>query len=125
MDMTGRLAMRIKMYVFLIILLLLSLYNEQALGQSRTIENVIEEASYSIVKINVYDITGSKKAEGSGFFINDGRILTNYHVIEGAYSIEVISYFDTYENVTIEKSNEDTDLALLSVNSKYDIPYIS
>jgi hypothetical protein len=70
-----------------------------------------------VVKIVVYDITGAKSGQGSGFFIGDGKIVTNAHVVQDAYSAEVHGSLGLYENVTILKEDEDIDLALLQVSA--------
>lgn len=46
----------------------------------------------SVVEIHVYDPDGYYFAQGSGFFIDTwGTIVTNYHVMEDAYSAEVLT----------------------------------
>ncbi|HYE66210.1 MAG TPA: tetratricopeptide repeat protein [Pyrinomonadaceae bacterium] len=43
----------------------------------------------SVVAIVTYDSKGEKLTHGSGFFIAPDRVVTNRHVLEGAYSAEV------------------------------------
>lgn len=86
-----------------------------AFAQTSSIENIINNALPSVVKIVVYDITGSKRVEGSGFFIGPGKIITNAHVIDSVYSAEVQSSLELYEKITIIKRGDDVDLALLMV----------
>ena len=51
-------------------------------------EQIYERISKSVVEVLTYDERGDAFALGSGFFIDDkGTVVTNYHVIEGAYSI--------------------------------------
>ena len=45
----------------------------------------------SAVAIETFDAHGEKLSRGSGFFIDTDRIVTNRHVIEGAYRAEVHS----------------------------------
>jgi tetratricopeptide (TPR) repeat protein len=45
----------------------------------------------SAVAIETFDIRGEKLSRGSGFFIDTDRIVTNRHVIEGAFRAEVHS----------------------------------
>ncbi len=55
---------------------------------------------------------------GSGFFIGDGKIVTNYHVIEGANKIVVKTYNNKQIEVkTIIGYNKAIDLAILKVDS--------
>lgn len=86
-----------------------------AFAQTLTVEDIIKDASPSVVKIIVYDITGTKRREGSGFFISRGEIVTNAHVVDRAYSAEVHSSLNVYEQITITKRDDEVDLALLTV----------
>src|SRR6267154_3619027 len=45
----------------------------------------------SAVAIETFDAHGEKLSRGSGFFIDTDRIVTNRHVIEGAYRAEIHS----------------------------------
>lgn len=48
---------------------------------------IFTQASPSVVLIEVFDDEGHKRALGSGFLVSaSGSVLTNYHVIRGAYS---------------------------------------
>jgi len=82
-----------------------------------SVEDIFKYVSPAVVSIIVYDDIGDEIAFGSGFFIGNGKILTNAHVVEDAYSAEVHSLRKTYENVTIIKRDDDVDLAVLEVNS--------
>lgn len=58
---------------------------------------------------------------GSGFFIGDGRIVTNYHVIKGASKIVVTtSDKKQYEITHILGYDETLDLAILELNIDHD-----
>ena len=61
------------------------------------------------------------QGQGSGFFIGDGMIVTNYHVIEGAESIQVTTYdnkkFDVDRIIGYDK---DLDLAVIGVTAVND-----
>ena len=59
----------------------------------------------------------SGQSLGSGFVIdNDGHIVTNYHVIDGATSIKVRFSNDDTLTATLVGSDPSTDLALLDVD---------
>jgi S1-C subfamily serine protease len=48
---------------------------------------IFAQASPSVVLIEVFDDEGHKRAFGSGFLVSSGgSVVTNYHVIRGAYS---------------------------------------
>ena len=59
------------------------------------------------------------QSSGSGVVIADGYVLTNYHVVDGATSLEVTSGDKTY-TATVAGSDETLDLAVLKVD-KLDI----
>jgi S1-C subfamily serine protease len=54
------------------------------------------------------------KSTGTGFFVADGTVVTNYHVIEGATKVEV-SWGQTTAEATIAVRDKANDLALLTV----------
>jgi S1-C subfamily serine protease len=95
----------------------ISTINSRMLSKNMSVEDIAKYVSPSVVTIVVYDNTGNCFALGSGFFIGNGKILTNAHVVEGAYSAKVRSLLKTYEDVTIIKRDSDVDLAVLEVNS--------
>ncbi|HPS81809.1 MAG TPA: trypsin-like peptidase domain-containing protein [Candidatus Limiplasma sp.] len=55
------------------------------------------------------------ESSGSGVVVADGYVLTNYHVVEGASSLEVTSGDKTY-TATVVGSDENLDLAVLKVD---------
>ena len=60
------------------------------------------------------------RSSGTGFIVNGGYIITNYHVIEGAESIEV--YFEDSRRpyaVTVIGSDEEIDIAVLQVGEDF------
>lgn len=62
---------------------------------------------------------GEVQASGSGVIISqDGHIITNNHVVEGASSVAVIYEDGTRTNATIVGTDPVTDIAVLKVNDK-------
>lgn len=55
------------------------------------------------------------QSSGSGVVVADGYVLTNYHVVDGASSLEVTSGDKTYE-ATVAGSDESLDIAVLKVD---------
>jgi len=55
---------------------------------------------------------------GTGFFISEDEILTNYHVIEGAMTISVVNQNKKRSSAVVLKSDMKRDLALLKTNMK-------
>ncbi len=79
-----------------------------------TSEEVYAKCSPSTVQINVESAAGS--VIGSGFFIETNKVVTNYHVIEGAKSIKVQLKSGEQVNVnSIVGCDENLDIAILSV----------
>ena len=73
---------------------------------------------------NYYFDQGYQAITGSGFIINEGKqIITNKHVVEGAYKIFVRNGFGELRYATIEKLSEYDDLALLTLDTPYNSDY--
>lgn len=56
------------------------------------------------------------QSSGSGVVVAEGYVLTNYHVVEDATSLEITSGDNTYA-ATVAGYDEDLDLAVLKVDS--------
>jgi serine protease Do len=65
------------------------------------------------------------EALGSGFVISeDGYIVTNNHVIEGADEIEIEFYSGDRLKATLVGTDPNTDIALLKVDSEEPLPFV-
>jgi tetratricopeptide (TPR) repeat protein len=72
----------------------------------------------SAVAIETFDARGEKLSRGSGFFIDTDRVVTNRHVIEGAYRAEVHSSTGAvYPVKGVLAVDAEGDLALLKVDA--------
>lgn len=81
----------------------------------RTFAQVYEQVSPSVVAINVEARTGA--GGGSGFVVDQqGHIVTNYHVINGATSIEVNFLDGTIVRAEVTGTDPDSDLAVIKVD---------
>ena len=86
---------------------------------------LVKKAADSVVEISTESVvTGSfaqqyvQQGAGSGVIISqDGYILTNNHVINGANSVKVRLRDSTEYDATIIGSDSDNDIALLKVNA--------
>lgn len=81
-----------------------------------SLTQLYERVNQGVVSISVLTEFGS--GQGSGFVIdNEGHIVTNYHVVEGADQVEVSfpSGFKTYGNVV--GTDLDSDLAVVKVEA--------
>ena len=82
----------------------------------------------SLPKNNKYEISDSRfesvvvvktgSGLGSGFYVNDDEIVTNYHVIENARNITVIDKDKKRSSAVVIKKDLKRDLALLKTNAK-------
>lgn len=79
---------------------------------------------YSLCNASTVEVIATDEygeALGSGFFISDKTIVTNYHVIEGANKLEAVTYDNKkYEIKNILGYSEDIDLAVLELDADYD-----
>src|SRR5258707_15714497 len=72
----------------------------------------------SAVAIETFDARGEKLSRGSGFFIDVDRIVTNRHVIEGAYRAEVhLNSGNAYQVRSVAAVDAEGDLALLKIDA--------
>ena len=53
--------------------------------------NVTRRASPAVITLNTYNASGRQTGLGSGFFLSDGRIVTNRHVVEGSSRVEAVT----------------------------------
>ncbi|HJP94587.1 MAG TPA: tetratricopeptide repeat protein [Pyrinomonadaceae bacterium] len=71
----------------------------------------------SAVAIETFDSRGEKLSRGSGFFVDTDRIVTNRHVLEGAYRAEVHSSTGTVFPVKgVLAVDAEGDIALLKID---------
>lgn len=72
----------------------------------------------SAVAIETFDARGEKLARGSGFFIDVDRVVTNRHVIDGAYRAEVhLNSGHTFPVKSVLAVDAEGDVALLKVEA--------
>ena len=70
------------------------------------------------ITTNFFGYKTTSAASGSGFFLtDDGYVLTNYHVIEGASSIKVTTYDDVSYTAELVGYSESNDIAVLKVDA--------
>src|ERR1041385_1388187 len=71
----------------------------------------------SAVAIETFDARGEKLSRGSGFFVESDRIVTNRHVLEGAYRAEVHSSTGAVLPVKgVLAVDAEGDIALLKID---------
>lgn len=90
-----------------------------------TVKDIAKESN-KVLLLYAYDKHEFEIASGSGFIVSeDGKILTNYHVIEGASSIKAVD--NNGKSIKIKGIyyyNEEQDIALLQLDSNNKFPYV-
>ena len=92
-----------------------------------TAEEVYQSLAVSMVEIRTYDAYGDPIGLGSGFFIDtNGKLLTNFHVMEGASTAEIYLYDEenarTYHATEIEGYDKDIDLCVVQTDVRNTTP---
>ena len=84
---------------------------------AQTAPEIAEKALAATVYLEMQDSKGVPLGFGSGFFVGDNLIATNYHVIEGAArgSAKLVGQFSTYTIEGVTATDQTNDLALLKV----------
>lgn len=101
---------------FSLVLLLLSVCVVRALGQEEYLPELVRRVKPSVVAIVTYDARGEKLSKGSGFFISGERVVTNRHVIDGAFKAEVHTVNgNTYNVKGVLAVDGEGDIALLQI----------
>jgi S1-C subfamily serine protease len=94
--------------------------------RAQSIADIAERVGKSVTMIVAYDATGSVTGQWSGVFVNkNGLVLTNVHVLEDAYSAEVISDLGTFDRITIVFRDQTRDLALIQLKTDQASPITS
>jgi hypothetical protein len=102
---------------FALFILLFTSFN-RIYGQKPNIE-LIDDA---VVLVKIYDYNNKYLGHGSGFLIDSkGTVVTNYHVIQNAYSIKITTELNgiktTYSILEISKADKQKDIAILKINN--------
>ena len=84
---------------------------------AQTAPQIAEKALAATVYLEMQDSNGVPLGFGSGFFVGDNLIATNYHVIEGAArgTAKLVDQFITYTIEGVTATDKTNDLALLKV----------
>ena len=86
---------------------------------SQDLPELVRRIKPSAVAIETFDVRGEKLSRGSGFFIELDRIVTNRHVLDGAYRAEVHSSTGAiYPVKSVLAVDAEGDIALLKVDAQ-------
>ncbi len=97
--------------------ILFALFSPPAHSQDQ-LPDLVRRIKPSAVAIETFDARGEKLSRGSGFFIDVDRIVTNRHVIEGAYRAEVhLNSGYAYQVRSVAAVDAEGDLALLKIDA--------
>lgn len=101
----------------LALLLLLAGARRHALAQEEYLPELVRRVKPSVVAIVTYDARGEKLSKGSGFFIAAERVVTNRHVIDGAFKAEIHTTSGNVYNVRgVLAVDGEGDIALLQID---------
>ncbi len=92
-------------------------------GEAMSVTEIVKMVGPAVVGVSTQSIVdrgffGLQQQEGigSGFIINEeGHILTNYHVIEGAQVVKIIFYDGVETEAKVINYDEANDMALLKI----------
>ena len=90
----------------------------KAVPPSESLPDLVRRIKPSVVSVLTYDAKGEPLISGSGFFIAQGEVVTNVHVIRGAHRVEIHTLEGKGRTYPVEGAlaiDEEGDLALLSV----------
>ena len=101
----------------LVWLLILLIYPLRVEASQDLLPELVRRIKPSAVAIETYDSKNEKLSRGSGFFIDTDRIVTNRHVIEGAYRAEIHTSTGTVIPVKgVLAVDAEGDIALLKID---------
>ncbi len=91
--------------------------SSQPAGELQIIGQVVEDVQPAVVTIRTFDPEMNAIGLGTGFFINrQGHLITNYHVLEGAYTATVKTHDGATHNVAhVLADNKAVDLIKVAV----------
>ena len=107
-----------KVLVSFVVLALL-IFGAMSVVFAQTAEQIAEKALAATVSLEMKDRNGGTLGFGSGFFVKENLIATNFHVIEGAAkgTAKLVGKYTTYAIEGITVTDPKNDLALLKVNA--------
>jgi S1-C subfamily serine protease len=99
--------------------LALVILSAHATYSQNNLPELVKQVKPCVVAIATYDAAGEALMTGSGFFLRPGQVVTNLHVIRGAFRADIKTLDGkgkTYPVAGAVAIDEEGDLALLSVD---------
>ncbi|MCM0647984.1 trypsin-like peptidase domain-containing protein [Clostridium swellfunianum] len=102
-------------------------------GEALTVSEVAKKVGPAVVavttqvqgNVDLFGKSGVQQGVGTGMIINqEGYILTNYHVVEGAQQVKVILSNDKTVTAKVVNYDANYDVAVIKITEKVDIPAI-
>lgn len=81
-----------------------------------TVPQLVKQVMPAIVLVSIYDPKNELVAIGSGFFVEKSKIITNFHVVDGANYVEIKTYSGKSCHITNILTDKANDLALLTLD---------
>jgi len=102
--------------IFILLCVVLAGYTT-AVADEKLVD-LVKKIKPSVVLIETFDKDNNPLSQGSGFFVSEkGHIVTNYHVIEGAYNAAIkTSCGKQYHVEGIIAKDTEADIVKLDVN---------
>jgi tetratricopeptide (TPR) repeat protein len=101
-----------------LLLVLLCLTAARNVSAEVNLPELVRRVKPSVVAIATFDAKGDALSTGSGFFLRSDQVLTNLHVIRGAYRAEIRTLDGkgrVFPVAGLLSADDEGDLALLSV----------
>jgi S1-C subfamily serine protease len=95
----------------------------QLIQAEESLPELVKRVKPTVVSIATFDSDGDALMTGSGFFVGQGKVVTNLHVIRGATRVEIKTLDGkgrTYPVAGLLAVDEEGDLALMSVDMPSD-----
>ncbi|MGZ5482205.1 MAG: trypsin-like peptidase domain-containing protein [Pyrinomonadaceae bacterium] len=109
---------RVRFSLISIFVVLAGLSSASELRAQDQLPELVRRIKPSAVAIETFDARGEKLSRGSGFFIDYDRVVTNRHVIDGAYRAEVhLNSGTNFPVRSVLAVDAEGDVALLKVDA--------
>ena len=103
-----------KIIIIQIILIVISTVSN-AQERDLNIAQIFNKVSKSVVKVYAIDFLGIESSQGSGVVIDNGIVVTNYHVFDGNEKLEIEHFGERYTNIKILFADYDEGYVIIEL----------